>query len=111
MGPITTLLAWARSCLRLHPLAGPMSYHDLTQMHAPAGMDAFLLESIFRPDVWDFMCEPVSEDNERAVCDTMIQVGGDVIWVGPSASNYMHSFWWASTLLASNPAAALTSDL
>ena len=31
--------------------------------------DAFLLESIFRNDVWDFMAEPVSEINERAVIE------------------------------------------
>ncbi|PNW71607.1 hypothetical protein CHLRE_16g661350v5 [Chlamydomonas reinhardtii] len=31
-------------------------------------MDAFLLESIFRNEVWGFMQEPVSEGNEEAVC-------------------------------------------
>lgn len=33
--------------------------------------DAFLLESIFRADVWSFMLEPVSEPNEEAVCATL----------------------------------------
>ena len=37
-------------------------------------MDAFLLESIFRQDVWSFMCEPVSEENERAVCVSIAEV-------------------------------------
>ncbi|KAL7461190.1 hypothetical protein ACHAXS_001613 [Conticribra weissflogii] len=31
------------------------------------GKDAFLLESIFRKEVWGFMSEPVSEENERQV--------------------------------------------
>mmetsp|Transcript_10638 Transcript_10638/g.24296 ORF Transcript_10638/g.24296 Transcript_10638/m.24296 type:complete len:600 (+) Transcript_10638:57-1856(+) len=31
-----------------------------------AGKDAFLLESIFRKEIWGFMSEPVSEDNEKA---------------------------------------------
>lgn len=37
-----------------------------------AGADAFLLEALFRTEVWGFMQQPVSEDNERAVCDSMI---------------------------------------
>ena len=34
--------------------------------------DAFLLESVFRKDVWGFMSLPVSEINERAVLDSII---------------------------------------
>lgn len=34
--------------------------------------DAFLLESIFRKEVWGFMALPVSEPNELAVVDTVI---------------------------------------
>ncbi|KAL3811966.1 hypothetical protein ACHAXA_011293 [Cyclostephanos tholiformis] len=37
------------------------------------GKDAFLLESIFRGDVWGFMSEPVSEDNEREVVNAVIE--------------------------------------
>lgn len=33
--------------------------------------DAFLLESIFRKDIWEFMSLPVSEPNERAVLETI----------------------------------------
>lgn len=33
--------------------------------------DAFILESIFRNDVWDFMSNPVSKDNERNICEAM----------------------------------------
>lgn len=35
--------------------------------------DAFLLESIFRKEVWGFMELPVSEQNELAVVDTIIE--------------------------------------
>jgi [ribulose-bisphosphate carboxylase]-lysine N-methyltransferase len=34
--------------------------------------DAFLLESIFRKEVWDFMALPVSEQNELVVVNTII---------------------------------------
>ncbi|KAL7532490.1 hypothetical protein ACHAXR_004659 [Thalassiosira sp. AJA248-18] len=37
------------------------------------GKDAFLLESIFRKEIWGFMSEPVSEDNERAAVTAMIE--------------------------------------
>jgi len=33
--------------------------------------DAFLLESVFRKDVWEFMSLPVSEPNERTVLETI----------------------------------------
>ncbi|KAF5833208.1 Rubisco large subunit N-methyltransferase [Dunaliella salina] len=65
---------------------GPTQTHVLTPGGAPSeammgflrliqlqGQDAFLLEPIFRQEVWDFMCEPVSEDNERAVCESMAE--------------------------------------
>ena len=35
--------------------------------------DAFLLESVFRRDVWGFMSLPVSEANERAVYETIAE--------------------------------------
>ena len=35
-------------------------------------MDAFLLESVFRDEVWGFMQEPVSRDNEKRMLDTLI---------------------------------------
>ena len=37
------------------------------------GMDSFLLESVFRNDVWGFMKEPVSKENESKVCESMIR--------------------------------------
>jgi len=36
-----------------------------------AGKDAFMLESIFRKDVWEFMSLPVSERNERDALDAV----------------------------------------
>jgi [ribulose-bisphosphate carboxylase]-lysine N-methyltransferase len=36
------------------------------------GTDAFLLESLFRNEVWGFMALPVSESNELAVVNTII---------------------------------------
>lgn len=36
------------------------------------GKDAFLLESIFRKEVWGFMSEPVSEDNERGAVTAIV---------------------------------------
>jgi len=36
------------------------------------GKDAFLLESIFRKEIWGFMSEPVSEDNERLAVAAVI---------------------------------------
>lgn len=37
------------------------------------GKDAFLLESIFRKEIWGFMSEPVSEDNERRAVTAVIK--------------------------------------
>ncbi|KAL7432719.1 hypothetical protein ACHAXH_004764 [Discostella pseudostelligera] len=36
------------------------------------GKDAFLLESIFRKEIWGFMSEPVSEENERGAVTAVI---------------------------------------
>jgi len=35
------------------------------------GADSFLLESIFREEVWSHCQAPLSEDNERGVCDAI----------------------------------------
>ncbi len=34
----------------------------------------FLLEPVFSTEVWSFMCDPVSQDNEASVCSSMAQV-------------------------------------
>lgn len=36
------------------------------------GGDVFLLEAVFRPEVWGFMAYPVSEDNEAAAIDAIL---------------------------------------
>lgn len=41
--------------------------------------DAFLLESIFRKEVWGFMAYPVSEKNEREVIDAIISACNDAL--------------------------------
>ena len=43
------------------------------RLRSLGGKDAFLLESIFRRDVWGFMSEPVSEDNERGAVNAVIE--------------------------------------
>ena len=43
------------------------------------GMDAFLLEPIFRSEIWEHLYQPVSEENERHVCDVMIRGCNDVL--------------------------------
>ena len=50
------------------------------------GKDAFLLESIFRKEVWGFMSEPVSEDNERAVVTTVIDACENALSVACTAN-------------------------
>lgn len=49
------------------------------------GPDAFLLESIFRNEVWDHMQLPISQDNERAVCQSMVD-GCDAVLSGYPSS-------------------------
>jgi [ribulose-bisphosphate carboxylase]/[fructose-bisphosphate aldolase]-lysine N-methyltransferase len=41
--------------------------------------DAFLLEAVFRRDVWGFLSLPVSEANERAMCDAVIAACEDAL--------------------------------
>lgn len=37
-----------------------------------AGQDAFLMESIFRAEAWEHMMQPVSRENEAAVCEGVV---------------------------------------
>jgi [ribulose-bisphosphate carboxylase]/[fructose-bisphosphate aldolase]-lysine N-methyltransferase len=41
--------------------------------------DAFLLEGVFRRDVWDFMALPVSLENEKAMCEVVIAACEDAL--------------------------------
>ncbi|KAI0561816.1 Rubisco LSMT substrate-binding protein [Gracilaria domingensis] len=43
------------------------------------GTDAFLLEGIFRGEVWDFMGLPVSAENEKALCELVINASTDLL--------------------------------
>lgn len=43
------------------------------------GADAFLLEPVFRRDLWNFMQLPVSADNEAAVCQLVIGACEDAL--------------------------------
>jgi [ribulose-bisphosphate carboxylase]-lysine N-methyltransferase len=44
---------------------------QFARLRSLSGTDAFLLESIFRKEVWGFMSLPVSERNELAVVDSI----------------------------------------
>eukprot|EP00878_Enallax_costatus_P025987 GHUV01027854.1.p1 GENE.GHUV01027854.1~~GHUV01027854.1.p1 ORF type:complete len:212 (+),score=73.42 GHUV01027854.1:1025-1660(+) len=50
----------------------PMEMMGFLRLMQLSGSDCFLLESIFEAEVWDFMCNPVSEPNEAAVCQAMM---------------------------------------
>jgi hypothetical protein len=45
---------------------------DLIRLVCVKGSDAFLLESVFRNEVWGFMQLPVSKENEQLVLDTLV---------------------------------------
>lgn len=55
------------------------------------GGDVFLLESVFSNDVWGFMCEPVSEDNEKAVCSAMVTVRDTHTYIRPHPHTHTHT--------------------
>lgn len=44
-----------------------------------SGPDAFLLEAVFRGEVWEHMSLPVSKENEKAVCDLVIAACDDAL--------------------------------
>jgi len=53
----------------------PQSYWDMVaylRLVCVKGSDAFLLESVFRNEVWGFMQLPVSKENEQLVLDTLV---------------------------------------
>lgn len=43
------------------------------------GKDAFLLEGVFRGEIWDHLSLPLSAENEKAVCDTVIGACEDAL--------------------------------
>jgi [ribulose-bisphosphate carboxylase]-lysine N-methyltransferase len=50
------------------------AFMQFARLSKVGSMDAFLLESIFRKEVWGFMAFPVSEANELAVVETIVEV-------------------------------------
>lgn len=67
------------------PIAGsggwdaPLGMENYLRMLCLGGTDAFLLEGIFRGDVWRFMELPVSAENEESMCDTIIGACEDAL--------------------------------
>lgn len=51
---------------------GPKNLDGFLRLCCLTGMDCFLLESVFRGEVWEFMQYPVSEENERGMCELVI---------------------------------------
>ncbi|GAX73313.1 hypothetical protein CEUSTIGMA_g767.t1 [Chlamydomonas eustigma] len=52
------------------PGANMLGFLRLMQLK---GADTFLLESVFRNEVWGHLTQPVAEDNEKAICTSMIE--------------------------------------
>lgn len=48
------------------------------------GADAFLLEALFRNDVWGHLLLPVSEANEQAVCRAMVEGAQEALTAYPT---------------------------
>lgn len=69
---------------------GPESLDIYLRLLCLGGCDAFLLESVFRGDIWDHLSLPISAENEKAVCDTMIGACEDALdgYALPSEARY-----------------------
>lgn len=52
-----------------------------------AGQDAFLMEALFRNEVWGHMQVPVSRVNEEAVCQSMIDGCREALKAYPTSIN------------------------
>ena len=65
---------WGLHVERIYPYHCAMAYcHVVAEGNAgDAGPDAFLMEALFRNEVWGHMQVPVSRVNEEAVCQSMI---------------------------------------
>lgn len=62
--------------VQMHVL-GSCSLQATVHLHeghigADSGPDAFLLEALFRNEAWSHLNAPMSEENEGAVCRSMI---------------------------------------
>lgn len=57
----------------------PANLEPFARLMCMGGTDAFLLEPVFRREVWDFVSLPVSKSNERAVCDYLVGACEDAL--------------------------------
>lgn len=75
MDPVQTFDVVSRNSIggsRMEDAPDPAMMQFLRLCHL-GGTDAFLLESIFRKDVWGYMALPVSEQNELAVVNAIAE--------------------------------------
>lgn len=57
----------------------PDNLEPFVRLMCLGGTDAFLLESVFRKEIWGFMNLPVSKTNEKALCDYLIGACEDAL--------------------------------
>lgn len=57
----------------------PEDMDAFLRMMCLGGPDAFLLEAVFRSDVWGHMALPVSAENERAMCEAAVAACEDLL--------------------------------
>lgn len=57
----------------------PVGMENFVRLVCLGGTDAFLLEAVFRKDIWEHMGLPVSAKNEEAVCATVIGACEDAL--------------------------------
>lgn len=57
----------------------PDGFDSFLRLLCMGGTDAFLLEAVFRGQVWDFMQLPVSKENEQAMCSLVIATCEDAL--------------------------------
>lgn len=68
---VKTLYLLRTPLLVFHPVRSKPQLVRFLRLRLVGGEDAFLLEGIFRNEVWDFMDEPVSRVNEAAVNEAL----------------------------------------
>ena len=60
------------TCCSTRLLQDGLVMHPLRRSSVHIGPDAFLMEALFRNEVWGHMQVPVSRVNEEAVCQSMM---------------------------------------
>lgn len=69
------------------PWEPPQNMDAFLRLNCLATADCFLLERVFRQDVWSFMDLPVSKENELAVCAAVIGACDDALDAMDAASS------------------------